>query len=114
MTRSITSIAVRLTTAALCSALAFSCGAQTLASPQLVGRLSDVTQFGMRPDGQFVLCDGDECPPRTVKHIAQAPVARAPEPEWTVPEPAARPATKRKAVKHKRHVSHKPRVRLCK
>ncbi|WP_081058766.1 hypothetical protein [Burkholderia cepacia] len=114
MTRSITSIAVRIAATLLGSALAASGAAQTLASPQPVGRISDVTQFGMRPDAQFVICDGDECPPRTVKHIAQAPVARAPEPEWTVPEPAARPATKRKAVKHKRHIPHKPRVRLCK
>ncbi|MCV9914959.1 hypothetical protein OIV57_22755 [Burkholderia pseudomallei] len=114
MTRPIFSMAVRLAAAVFGTALAASVGAQMLASPQPVGRISDVTQFGMRPDAQFVICDGDECPPRTVKHIAQAPVARAPEPEWTVPEPAARPASKRKAVKHKRHVPHKPRVRLCK
>ncbi|CAR57758.1 hypothetical protein [Burkholderia cenocepacia] len=114
MTRSILSIAVRIAAAVFGTALAASASAQTLASPQPVGRISDVTQFGMRPDAQFVICEGEECPPRTVKHIAQAPVARAPEPEWTVPEPTTRPATKRKAVKHKRHVSHKPRVRLCK
>lgn len=114
MNRPIFSMAVRIAAAGFGTALAASVGAQTLASPQPVGRISDVTQFGMRPDAQFVICDGDECPPRTVKHIAQAPVTRAPEPEWTVPEPAARPASIRKAVKHKRQVPRKPRVRLCK
>ncbi|HGO6126521.1 hypothetical protein QZM82_31965 [Burkholderia cepacia] len=114
MNRFVPSFAVRVFAAMLVSAIVSPCTAQTLATPQPIGRLSDVTQFGMRPDGQFVLCDGDECPPRTIKHIAQAPIARAPEPEWTAPEPASRPATKRKAIKHKQHVSHKPRVRLCK
>ncbi|MBR8034665.1 hypothetical protein [Burkholderia vietnamiensis] len=114
MTPSISSIAVRIAAAVFGTALAASGGAQTLASPQPVGRISDVTQFGMRPDAQYVICDGEECPLRTAKHIAQVPVARAPETEWTVPEPTTRPATKRKAVKHKRQVSHKPRVRFCK
>lgn len=48
--------------------------AQALAQPQTVVRVTDVTQFGLRPDAQFVACDGTDCPARTAKHLAPAPV----------------------------------------
>ncbi|KMQ81319.1 hypothetical protein BPMI_01952c [Candidatus Burkholderia pumila] len=101
MTGSVTSIAIRLVAARfiaaiVVSAVTLSCAAQTLAAPRPIGRLSDVTQFGMRPDGQFVLCDGDECPPRTQKHLTQPPAERVASPGRIISEPAIRSTHPRK------------------
>lgn len=62
------------------TALLLTCGAilahaQVLAEPQTVSHITDVAQFGMRPDAQFVACNGLECPARTPKHFAMTATA---------------------------------------
>ncbi|WP_071769103.1 hypothetical protein [Burkholderia ubonensis] len=89
--------------------------AQALATSNPVARLSDVAQFGMRPDGDFVLCDGPECPQRTLKHLAVAAAPRAtvtPIPAYT--ESPARASSPAKRVRRHRQTPHRKPVVTCK
>lgn len=88
--------------------------AQALASPNPVDRLLDVAQFGMRPDGDFVLCDGPECPQRTLKHLAVSVVPRSvstPLPAYT--ESPARARSPAKRVRRHRQTPHRKPVVTC-
>lgn len=88
--------------------------AQGLASPNPVERLSDVAQFGMRPDADFVLCDGPECPQRTTKHLAVAAAPRSvstPLPAFTESPARARPPAKR--VRRHRQTHHRKSMVTC-
>ncbi|AJY27080.1 hypothetical protein BTM_5926 (plasmid) [Burkholderia thailandensis 34] len=88
--------------------------AEVLASPNPVDRLSDVAQFGMRPDGDFVLCDGLECPQRTLKHPAASAAPRSvsmPLPAYT--ESPARARSPAKRVRRHRQTSHRKPVVTC-
>jgi len=49
--------------------------AQSLYQPGQLDRLSDVVQFGVPRDAQFVFCDGAACPGRSIKHLHIAPPA---------------------------------------
>ncbi|WGS45754.1 hypothetical protein LFL97_23900 [Burkholderia sp. JSH-S8] len=90
--------------------------AEVLASPNPVDRLSDVAQFGMRPDGDFVQCDGLECPQRTLKHLAVSAAPRsvstpAPAPAYTESPPRARSPAKR--VRRHRQTPHRKPAVTC-
>ncbi|WP_155697003.1 hypothetical protein [Burkholderia stagnalis] len=88
--------------------------AEVVASSNPIDRLSDVAQFGMRPDGDFVLCDGPECPQRTTKHLAVAAAPRSvstPLPAFTESPARARPPAKR--VRRHRQTPHRKPVVTC-
>lgn len=53
--------------------------AQSLGEPAPVGRVMDVTQFGVPRDAKLIFCDEPDCPTRTVKTL-------------TSPKPPALPA----------------------
>ncbi|MDY7806097.1 hypothetical protein [Burkholderia stagnalis] len=88
--------------------------AEVLALPNPVDRLSDVAQFGMRPDSDFVLCDGPECPQRTLKHLAVSAAPRSvsmPIPAYT--ESPARARSPAKRVRRHRQTPHRKPVVTC-
>jgi hypothetical protein len=47
--------------------------AQTLNAPGLLESFPAVAQFGLPSDSTFVFCQSQECPARSMKHIAVSP-----------------------------------------
>lgn len=90
--------------ALLLNAISDPASAQALAQPQTVVRVTDVTQFGLRPDAQFVACDGTDCPARTAKHLAPDPVAVVSPPEVS-PAAIRHPAPKHRPPLIRKHRS---------
>ncbi|MCW5323683.1 hypothetical protein D5039_21820 [Verminephrobacter aporrectodeae subsp. tuberculatae] len=61
--------------------------AQSLNQPSPLDRLSDVVQFGVPRDTQFVFCDGEDCPERSIKHLYVLPPPPPPVQEPVMPAP---------------------------
>lgn len=80
---------------ALLLAVASQLHAQVLNETNPVGRLSDVTQFGVPRDAKFVLCSGEDCPDRSIKHFSEPPRAAKERPAQIIPPApaAAQPVT---------------------
>ena len=92
----------------------------SLGTPSPVSRVSGVVQFGMPGDHKYVFCNTNECPDRTLKHIAEPP----PPPPLVMPQPVVEqpvieeheetPPPKHKVKRHKKHkpVKKKPVKRM--
>lgn len=83
----------------------------SLGVPSPVSRVSGVEQFGMPGDHKYVFCNTNECPDRTLKHMAELP----PPPPLVMPKPVVEPPVieereeappPKPTVKH--HKKHKP------
>ena len=54
--------------------------AQVLAAQNPATATMEVSQFGMPRDAKFVFCSSDECPERSLKHMATPPQQKATAP----------------------------------
>lgn len=64
-------------------ASAFSLQAQMLDGPESLKHFPKVMQFGMPHDSQFLFCHGEDCPARSIKHIALPFLPILTPPEWS-------------------------------